>query len=89
MILPILKVSMMVDDTARKVLRVLYNSYREAWARIDYARLQYLSGRTRRQIERALQELEEHGYIERRDGLTRVIEGWERQPAPERHWWGS
>lgn len=77
----------MLDDTTRKVLRILYNSYREAWARVDLDRLQNLSGRTRQQVEGALQELAEKGYIERRDGRTRVIEGWERPTEPARHWW--
>lgn len=79
----------MLDDTTRKVLRILYNSYRQEWARVDLDRLQHLSGRSRQQVETALRELAEKGYIEHREGLTRVLEGWERQPKPERHWWRS
>lgn len=79
----------MMDDTTRKVLRILFNSHRQEWACIDLDRLKHLSGRSRQQVEGALQELAEQGYIEQRDGRTRVIEGWERQPKPERHWWRS
>ena len=73
----------MLDDTTRKVLRILFNLNRQQWAQLDIDRLRQLSGRTTQQVGIALQQLSELGYIEQHATLIRVIEGWE-QPTRQR-----
>ncbi|EFM10187.1 conserved hypothetical protein [Paenibacillus curdlanolyticus YK9] len=68
----------MLDDTARKVLRILFNSYRQEWSRIDLKRLRHLSGRSKELTDQALRELLKEGFIEHQNGLVRVINGWEQ-----------
>ncbi|PWV97424.1 hypothetical protein DFQ01_12168 [Paenibacillus cellulosilyticus] len=76
----------MLDDTTRKVLRILFNLNRQQWAQLDMDRLQHLSGRTRLQVEQSLQQLSELLYVEQQCSMVRVVRGWEQPAQMSRRW---
>jgi len=80
----------MLDDTSRKLLRILFNTGR-AWPVEELARR---SGRTIGQVKMALRTLNRDGFIEwtpEKHGELKVLQGWENPPAKARDeafkWW--
>lgn len=72
----------MMDDTDRKILRVMWNLYRFNAARINVGRLSRLSGRSKDQITGTLTRLCEERYIkwDEASATVQVIELDERKP---------
>lgn len=75
----------MLSDDARKVLAVVRNMYRHDWA--DYVRviptICQRSGRSEQRVRAGLNELVKSGYLEHKDGLTRVL--WPSQLEREKY----
>ena len=75
----------MLEDTPRKILRVLYHLYQQNWVRPDIARVSQLSQRSEDRVREALKGLRDIGYIEVKDGKMRILipEEPEPQKTPE------
>jgi len=64
----------MLDDTTRKVYKIIGNKYRYEWFAIDLAILVRLSMRTEQQVKDAVNFLVREGYLQwdRKDNKFRV-----------------
>ncbi len=65
----------MLSDDARKVLLIVWSMYRSEWANYtkDIPVICRRSGRTERRARDALNELVKLGYLEHKEGHTRVL----------------
>ncbi len=78
----------MLDDTDRKVLRVLWSIQRDSWAKVDEKRITRMAVRSPGQVRASLRRLLEEEYIQRHmeSGMMRVIEPHDRRPLePEKY----
>jgi len=79
----------MLDDTSRKVLRILFNSRRAP----SVSELARLSGRRPKQVEISLRKLNKEQFIQwewERGGELKIIRPWEEDPFPKEEmfrWW--
>ncbi|MCM3628261.1 winged helix-turn-helix transcriptional regulator [Paenibacillus glycanilyticus] len=69
----------MLNDTERKLLRILYNRNGHQNARILIPELARLAGREAGQIRKALERLQEERFIEWEETLNvvKVVPGWQ------------
>lgn len=69
----------MLNDTERKLLRILYNRNGHQNARILIPELARLAGRETGQIRKALESLREERFIEweERTDVAKVVPGWQ------------
>jgi len=75
----------MLTDTERKLLRILWSLYGNAWIKPDIDRICRLSVRPPDQVRAAVKGLIGKEYVELKPGFIRVIQSCERQkPAPPR-----
>lgn len=64
----------MLDDTQRKVYKIIGNKYRYEWFTIDVALLTRLSMRTEQQVKDAVNYLVKEGYLQwdKKENMFRV-----------------
>ncbi|MBD2871411.1 hypothetical protein [Paenibacillus arenilitoris] len=80
----------MLDDTSRKVLTVLWNTYRNDPCRIDVGYVSQRSQRTEDQVKDAINLLVKEGFVlwDRKEHSFRVMYvRAEDKPAPNRGNW--
>jgi SOS-response transcriptional repressor LexA len=63
----------MLEDTQRKILRVLYHLYQQQWVRPDIARVSQFSLRSEERVREAIKALRAAGYVEIPEGKMRII----------------
>lgn len=68
-----------MQDTERKILRILWNLYQNNWSRPDLEHICRLSVRPRHQVRSCIKKLVETGYIEVQPGALRVIQSREQE----------
>lgn len=73
----------MLSDTDRKVLRILFNIYRNNWSRPDLDQLCRLSGRPPQQVRAAVKTLIQERYVELDRQFVRVVRAWEETAQPQ------
>ncbi|MFK7692844.1 hypothetical protein [Paenibacillus sp. HJGM_3] len=62
-----------MNDSERKLARILWNLNQSAWAPPDFPRICRMTGRTEAQIRESIKLLIEVGAIEVRPGELRVL----------------
>ncbi|MGO4106502.1 hypothetical protein [Paenibacillus sp. YAF4_2] len=67
----------MLNDTERKLLRILFNRNGHQKTRILIPELARLAGRETGQIRKALERLHEERFIEWEIDYARVVPGWQ------------
>jgi hypothetical protein len=82
-----------LEDTPRKILRVLYHLYQQNWVVPDIARVSLVSLRSEERVRNAIKGLKDTGYIEIKDGKMRIIRPEETEPekpvAPQKSAYSS
>ncbi|TNJ68251.1 hypothetical protein FE784_00900 [Paenibacillus hemerocallicola] len=63
----------MLEDTQRKILRVLYHLYQQQWVRPDIDRVSHFSQRSVDRVREAIKELRTAGYVEIAEGKMRIL----------------
>lgn len=71
-----------LDDTPRKILRILYHLYQQQWVVPDLARVSQFSLRSEDRVRDAIKGLRAAGYVEIAEGKMRIIRPGE--PDPEK-----
>lgn len=69
-----------LEDTPRKILRVLYHLYQQNWVVPDIARVSQLSLRSEDRVREAIKALRAAGYVEIGAGKMRIIRPEEQEP---------
>jgi len=72
----------MLEDTQRKILRVLYHLYQQNWVRPDIARVSHFSQRSTDRVREAIKGLRAAGFVEIADGKMRIIRPDVLDPVP-------
>jgi hypothetical protein len=78
-----------LDDTTRKVLRVLFNRKGNEWFRIEVEEIERYAMRTEKQVKASINELVRQAYVEwnKSDRLMRVLKSTEdAKQQPAKHW---
>lgn len=74
----------MLEDTQRKILRVLYHLYQQNWVVPDIARVSQFSQRSEDRVREAIKALRAAGYVEIGAGRMRIIRPGEPELEPDR-----
>lgn len=67
----------MLNDDERKILRVLFNLYRQDWVQLNLDDLCRYTGRSPGRVKAATRNLIEKKFIEVKDKEMRIIKAWE------------
>jgi hypothetical protein len=82
-----------LEDTQRKILRVLYHLYQQNWVRPDISRVSQFSLRSEDRVREAIIALRAAGYVEFAKGKMRIIRPEETEPekpaAPQKSAYSS
>jgi uncharacterized NAD(P)/FAD-binding protein YdhS len=62
-----------LEDTPRKILRVLYNLYQQNWVRPDIAWISQISLRSEERVREAIKALRATGFVEIAEGKMRIL----------------
>jgi hypothetical protein len=73
-----------LEDTPRKILRVLYHLYQQNWVVPDIARVSQFSQRAEDRVREAIVALRAAGYVEIAAGKMRIIRPGELELTPEK-----
>ncbi|MEF3309329.1 hypothetical protein PV433_10470 [Paenibacillus sp. GYB004] len=74
----------MLEDTPRKILRVLYHLYQQNWVRPDIARVSQFSQRSEKRVREAIKALRVAGFVEIAEGKLRILKPDVLEPEPEK-----
>jgi hypothetical protein len=62
-----------LEDTPRKILRILYHLHQQNWVRPDIVLVSRLSLRSEDRVREAIKSLRSQGYVEISEGKMRIL----------------